>query len=813
VEKFVQDLHYALRTLARQPAFTVAAVLSLALGIGASTLIFTVINAAFLAPLPIAGGDRLVAVVTTDESYPGYLPASYPNFEDFRDRNDVLSGLVVWQFLGMNMTGGERPERLFGQMVSGGYFDLLGVHAALGRTFLPEDDAAPGKNPVAVISHALWQRRFGSDPHVVGSKVRINGHELTITGVTPAGFFGTNRITACDVWIPTSMYTQISRFRASFHDRSFRMFQMMGRLRPGVSVSQADAAFRSLARNLERTYPEVDKGWGAAVVPLSHATLDVENRPKFVQGSLFLAIIVGLLLLMTCANLASLLLARSEARRPEMAIRLAVGAGRRRILRQLLTESAVLALLGGASGLLLSQWGSRAIWRMRPPFLADDTPLVLGVDARVLAFTLLVSLLTGVLFGLLPAWRSTRPDLSPTLRAAAQAGGRGRRLGVLAPLSVAQLALAVVALIGAGLFLRSLTNAERIDPGFAAERLAVLSFDLAAQGYDEVHGRDLDRRVLARAASVPGVQSATLSSHRPLNRVGVLVALRVEGLDPAQRVPPVRTEAVGRDYFKTVGIPLLKGRDFSAIDRDGAPRVAIVNETLARRYWPGMEPIGKRFTVGDDKGFIQVVGLARDAKYVDMGEAPQPYFYQPLEQAYAPLVTLWARTAHPEGLAETLRREVQSLAPDLPLTDVGTAGARVQQSLWAARLGASLLAGFGSLALLLAAVGVYGVTSYSVSQRRREIGIRLALGATRGQLLGLIVGQTCAILAAGMTLGLALALSGRRLVANMLYGIDAANLATYVAVCCFLAAVALLSSFLPARRATRVDALRVLRAD
>ncbi|MES1241660.1 MAG: ABC transporter permease [Acidobacteriota bacterium] len=813
METLKQDLSYAFRTLFRKPGFALSAVLSLALGIGANTMIFTVVNAAFLAPLPVREQDRLVAVFTNDVTYPGHLPVSYPNFEEFRDHNEVVSNLVAVQFLSMNLSGGEVPERVFGQMVSGGYFDLLGVRAALGRTFLPEDDGAPGKSPVLVMSHGLWQRRYGSDPKLVGSKIRLNGQEFTVIGVTPRGFSGTDRITASDVWVPMSMYTQVSRFRDSFQDRSFRMFDMVGRLKPGVSVSQADAAFRTLGKRLEQSYPDANKGLGATAMPLSEASLDIANRHLYVRGSLFLTIVVGLLLLITCANLASLLLARAETRRREMGIRLAIGAGRGRLIRQLLTESLVLSLLGGAAALFVSYLGSKAIWRLRPPFLTDNTPLVLSLDGRVLAFTLLVSLLTGVLFGLAPALRSARTDLAAMLGVNAPVRGGRRKLGVLDALAAVQVGLALVSLVGAGLFLRSLGNVHRIDVGFKADELAVLSFDVTTLGYDEARGRQLYRRVLERASAVPGVDAATLGSHRPLSRVGVLLPVRAEGQDLTERAASVRADTVGLGYFETLGIPILKGRGFEPFDREGSSRVAIVNETMAGHYWPGQDAVGKRFQFGESEDFVQVVGVARDSKYVDVGEPPQSYFYLPLEQNYAPTMTLWVRTAHPDNLVEPVRREVQALAPDLPLTDVQTAMDRLNGSLWAPRLGASLLTGFGALALALASIGIYGVTAYAVTQRRREIGIRLALGSQRGEILGMVIRQALVMIGLGMALGVAMALSGGKLVSSMLFGVSPTDLTTLALVCAFFAAVAFVASFLPANRATRTDVLKVLRTD
>jgi predicted permease len=470
----------------------------------------------------------------------------------------------------------------------------------------------------------------------------------------------------------------------------------------------------------------------------------------------------------------------------------------------------VLSLLGGVGALLISAWGSRLIWRLRPPFLTDNTPLVLGVDGRVLAFTLGVSLLTGLLFGLAPAVRAARTSLASTFTVAAPVRGGRRKFGVLDGLAVVQIGLALISLVGAGLFLRSLGNARSIDVGFDADKLLVMSFDMAAQGYDEARGRQFYRRVHERAEAVPGVQAVALGSHRPLSRVGVLLPIQPEGEDTSARETSVRADAVGLGYFKTLGISLVKGRDFEPIDREGGQPVAIINETMAAHYWPGQDPLGKRFRMGNRPDFLQVIGVAKDSKYVDVGEPAQPYFYLALEQSYAPTMTLWVRTERPKGLVEAVRREVQALAPDLPLTDVQTVDARLQGTLWAPRLGASLLTGFGGLALVLASIGIYGITAYAVAQRRREIGIRLALGAQRGEVLGLMIRQALVMISIGMAFGVAVVVAGGKLVSSLLYGIGATDFGTLAGVCAFFAAVALAASFLPANRATRIDALKVL---
>jgi macrolide transport system ATP-binding/permease protein len=815
VTTFVQDLRIALRSFLKQRAFTTAALLSLALGLGANTTIFTLINAAFLTPLPVKDVDRLVAVYTTDVSHPGYLPVSYLNFEDFRDHNEVVSKLVAVQWLMVSLTGGDAPERAFCQIVSGSYFDVLKVRASRGHTFLPEDDSAPGRNPVAVISHGLWQRRFGGDPNLVGRKVSINNHAFTIIGITPEGFKGTDRLTAIDVWIPMSMYEQISNFRAMFKDRSGQMFNMIGRLKPGVTVQQADTAFRLLAARQEQAYPDTNKGWGAAVLPIEKAALDPNDRQIYARGGMFLSLVVGLLLLITCANLASLLLARATTREREMAIRVAVGAHRGHLIRQLRIESLMLALAGGALSLLVAFWSGRILWRLRPPFLTDDTPLILGIDARILGFTLLISLLTGLLFGLIPALQASRPNPSAALSAAPRSRTGKRRFGLRDILVIGQIALALVALIGAGLFLVSLRNVQREDPGFAVDKLLVMSMDLGGQGYDPERGRALYHQILERVEALPGVVSATLSPHRPLSRVGLLLPVTAEGQEHTGPGTPVRADTAGPKYFSTVGIPILRGRDFTDSDRQDTPRVAIVNETMARQFWPGQDALNRRFILGTPQApSIEIVGIARSSKYVDVSEPPQPYFYRPFSQNYVPTMTLYVRTeGNPATLLPAVRHEVQALAPNLPLTDVQTVADRLSGSLWAPRLGSVLLGAYGLLAFILAATGIYGLMAYSVAQRRREIGIRMALGARRSDVLHMVLVHGLGIISVGLTLGISAALAGSRFVASMLFGISPSHLPTILGMAILFAAVALLASFIPAYRATRLNVVRALRPD
>lgn len=819
LETLLQDVRYAVRALARRPGFTMAAVLSLGLGIGANSTIFTLVNAAFLQALPVEEPDRVVAIYGTLEGQPGLLPLSHPNFEDLERQAEAFSDLAAFHWLRLNLMEGDRPERLFGQIVSARYFETLRLRPQAGRLFGPADFVSRGGHPVAVLSHRYWNVRFGGDPGVVGREVLLNGRKFRIVGITPRGFKGVNTfaLNGPDIFVPMSMSDQLSQFAPLFEDRSFRMLGLIGRLRPGVTHPQAAAELRTVMRRLEQEFPDVNQGQEALLVPLAQAVIMPQMRQSFVRAGVLLTAVAGLLLLIACANVASLLLTRGMERRREIAIRLTQGARRGRLARQLLTESLVLALLGGGFGLLLAAAGPGLLWRFRPPFLTA-TAIDLRMDGRIVLFTLGVSLLTGLLFGLAPALQALRADLVPALKDQnALLDRSGRRLPWRNVLIAGQVALALVALIGAGLFLGSLRNAQAIDPGFDARTLITVGINVGAQGYGQEQGRDLFRRMLARLEALPGVRAASLSANQPLNRGAIYRRAVPEGDEavPLHERPYTRTDTVGPRYFETLGIPILQGRGFTGADREDGPLVAIVNRTMAERLWPGQSPVGRRFRTPEEGDLVyEVVGMAADAKYVTLSEPPEPLFYLPHGQAYVPEVTLYVRTAGaPRALLETVRREVQSHDRTLPLADLQPLGDALASSLWAPRMGAALLSLFGLLALVLASAGIYGVTAYSLSQRRREVGIRMALGARREDVLALILRQALLVIGAGLAVGLGAAAAGSRLVASLLYGISGTDPGTFAAVTLFLAAVALLASYLAARRSTRVSPVISLRGD
>jgi macrolide transport system ATP-binding/permease protein len=820
----LRDVKHGARLIAKSPGFTVAAVLSLALGIGANTTIFTLINAVLLHPLPVDDPAELVSVFTTDERNSGgqlgFLQLSPMNYRDLRDKNEVFSGLAAHAGLPLNITGGTgNPEQVFGEIVTGNYFGVLGARPLVGRVFLPDEDRNPGEKLVCVLGYGEWQKRFGGDPSIVGRTISLNEQQFTVLGVMPKGFKGTNAIGAPALWVPYMTYPQtVNGFFLELlrpDSRRGLAFNVTGRLKPGVTAPQAEANLKTIARQHEQEYPNENKGRNVTIVPLAQATVNPGFRSNLVAAGGLLMTIVGLVLLIACANVANLLLARASARQREIALRLSLGASRLQLIRQLLTEGTMLAVMGGVAGLLLAYWAQGALWSFRPPFLQADA-IDIQPDLRVLLFTLGVALATGLLFGLAPAVQASRPNLVTELKENPSAPASSRRLFSLRNMLVAtQIALSLVALIGAGLFLRSLQNAQRIRPGFDMDRLAVMSFDLGAQGYTEERGRQFQQRVLEQVSAVPGVESATLASTVPLFNGGFARTVFLEGQDASDRRSGrlVQITIAGSRYLETVGVPLLRGRTISDQDQPNTPAAVVINETMAKRFWPDVDAIGKRFKFFGQENFQQVVGIAKDSKYNFIGEEPTPFIYQPMTQVYSPQVSLFVRSANPSSVIGTVRGEVQQLNRNLPLTGVFTLSDIVDQSLWAPRMGASLLAVFAGLSLVLAVIGIYGIMAYSVSQWTRELGIRMALGANRGDVVRLVVLQGVKLTIAGVLVGLAVSFAVTRLIVNMLFGVSPTDILTFSVVPAVLALAALGASYLPALRATRIDPLVALRSE
>ncbi|MBV9772850.1 MAG: ABC transporter permease [Gemmatimonadetes bacterium] len=792
MDTLFQDLRYAARALRRSPGFTLAAVLTLALGIGANTTIFSAANAFLLRPVNAEHPERVVRVYRNEHS-----PLSYREYRYVREHNTSLAGIVGERNATLAMNAPTGNERVYGMLVSGDYFRVLGVPAARGRTFDTPDAAAPGAYPEVVLSHRFWRRRFGGDPGVVGSTIRLNTHPYAVVGVAKQGYDGAYLGYAPDLWVPLAESrpltgTDLAEVGGSMY--------VTARLKPGVSRQQAAGNLAALAAQLTRLDPSLREPVRLRVD--SARGINAELRTPALAASAMLLAVVGLVLLIACANLSNLLLARGMSRSREIAIRLSLGAKRARLVRQLLTESVLLALAGGALALVITLWTTDLLLG----FLPQDLPIAvdLSPDRRVLAYTLLVSLGTSLLFGLVPALRASSPELVGALKDDTPGHRRSRLRGALV---VGEVTLCMVLLGGSALFLRSLANARHIDPGFRPEHVLDLGVDLGLRQYSEERGREFYHRLAARAESLPGVRSAAVVQVVPLSGSNMETSFALPGDDPNGR----RTayfNVIGPKYFATVGTPVLRGRELA----EGEADAVVVNETFVRRTWPGADALGKRLDYGGKP--MTVVGVTRDAKYVSLGEEPRPTLYLPHAGAYNGEMTLLVRTSgDPAALARPLAAAAQSLDPSLPLPRPKTMTEEMELSLMPARFGAALLGVFGGLALLLATVGIYGVVSYSVVQRTREIGIRAALGASREALLRMVVGGSMRLVGIGLATGLALAVLFGVAASGLLYGVSPADPALLVGAPAVLALAALLASYLPARRATRVDPMIALRAD
>jgi predicted permease len=798
--------------IAKAPGFTLLATLALALGICANTTIFSFINGLILRPLTgVTDPDRLVAVFTSDYSSGLYGGSSYPDYVDLRDQADVFENLAAFDQTVLNMSGKNEAERLRGFVVTGNYFNVLGIRAQLGRTLQPSDDQPANAAPV-VISDSLWQRRFSADPGVVGKTLRLNDNLYTIVGVTEPSFRGLQLGLPPEFWLPTTANPDFTRGR-----RDDRGTQLIGRLKPAVSLDQAQTQLTTIAMRLAQAYPDTNLGTidrpkePRAMTVVRQSRVRPEAQIAIKRISLLLFAVVGLVLLIACANVANLLLARASTRRREIAVRLALGASRGRLIRQLLTESLLLALLGGVAGMLATQWTVRLLPQFFPA--NDANGLDLSIDWRVLVFTFGVSLLTGLLFGLAPALQATRLNLLPALKAEASGYGQRRlRIALRDVLVIAQLAMSLVLLVSAGLFVRSLRQALTFDPGFATEKLLAASMETRGARMNEQQEREFYQQTLERVGSLPGVQSVTLSMFVPISGGGARRNTKLEGYEPQPNEDTeLNTNTIGPSYFSTMGIPIVAGRDFDKQEREGSPLVVIVNEELARRYYGG-NAVGKRLQIGSRVPPREIVGVVRTAKYRHLREEPLPFIYIPFGQEFQSGMTLLVRTkGDPEEVVGSLHNEMRALNKDVPLFSVQTMSERIGGELAADRMIAVLLSVFGGGALLLAAIGIYGVMGYAVAQRTHEIGIRLALGAEQRDILRLIVGQGMFLIVIGAAIGLGLALAATQVLKSLLFGVSATDPLTFASVIVVLVGVALLACYLPARRATKVDPLEALR--
>jgi predicted permease len=804
MDALLQDLRYALRRLGRSPGFTAAAVLTLALGIGATTTIFGVVDGLLLRPLPFAEPDRLVRVYPANPERGVERGAVSPlELEDWREQGTAFAGLAGWFGGTTNLTGTARPEALRSAFVTEAFFGTLGTGAGMGRTLTAEEVAAGARS--VVLSHRLWQRDFGGDPDVVGSVLTLDGAPHTVVGVMPPEFRFPGRDT--DLWLPVSLLTEdmIPRLR------QVRWLSVVGRLRPGVAPEEARAQMSAIAERLAAEHPASNAGWSRATVLELRETIVGDVRPAL----LVTLLAVGFVLLMVCVNLGNLLLARGSARAREMGVRGALGAGRGRLARQLLSESLVLALLGGAAGLLLTVWGTEAIRRLG----ANVLPRVdaVAVDARVLAFALAVSLLAALLFGLVPALRAARPDLHAVLKE----GGRGsvgdQRNRLRRTLVVGQVAMATVLTIGAALMLRNLGELRRVDPGFDPQGLLAVRVQLtiplelpAEQALAHLASRGDE--ILERLASLPGVSGVAAANSLPLLGEGESIPVSRPDAEAGGAETRIDGRFVTPDFFRVMGIPLLAGADFPARVPAGGELLAVLGETAARRLWPGEDPVGRTLNVGGSTA--RVIGVVGDVRYAGLAEPFPPTLYLHRSQALRSGISFLVRTpADPAALAGPARDAVWSVDPDQPILAVSALREVVADSVARDRFFTLLLTGFGALALLLAVVGIYGLLAFAVTQRTREIGVRVALGARAPDVVRMIVGSGMALVAGGVVIGLLAALATTRLLAGLLQLVSATDPATFVGVPLVLAAAALLASWLPARRAARVDPMAALRTE
>jgi predicted permease len=808
----MHDLRFALRQLLKTPGFTAVVVLSLALGIGANTVVFSSIQASFLDPLPgVEHGARLMVIDPRDRSG-AYLLSSWLDYRDVREQQTSFREIAASSVRALNLGGADgRDERIWAELVSDNFFPLLGVRPALGRFFTANESAHPGSSPVAVIAYSYWQTRFGGSPTVLGQTLRLNDVVFTIVGVAPEKFKGSIVALGFDVWVPLTMAGQLIPGSKELTARDNRPLMLLADLKPGVTVVQARAELEAIFRRLATSYPETNADLTPDLLPLWRSPIGAQ--PYMLGALATQQILVFLVLLVVCANTANLLLARATVRQKEIGIRLALGAGRFRIIRQLLTESLLLALLGALGGVLFSLWGIDALHHVPMPGYLP-IKVVTHLDAVGCAFSVLLGIACGLLFGLAPALQLTRTDVNPALKVGGCGTGAAPRHRLRDLLVAAEVAIALIVLVLAGLFLKSFRNAHTADPGFDTRGVLLSSFDLAAKGYDTKAARAFVRELLPRLQATPGVAAATVGTFVPLDVRGLpKTPFAIEGQAASAGRPEVALFGyVAPGYFQTLGIPLVDGADFVDLDNESRPAEVIVNQEFARRYWPGVSPLGRKLVVEDST--YEVVGVARDCQCVSLSAKPAPLLYFSLRDRFSFNLTLQVRTrGDPLAFAPEVRRVVHGLEANLPLRDVRTLTQSIEESLVVIRIPAYMLAALGPLALLLAAIGIYSVLSYSVAQRTHEIGVRLALGASPRNVVALIVRQGFAVVATGLVVGLGTVYVASFYLSRILVKVPPGDPTVFLTVPALLLAIAWLACWQPARRATKVDPIVALRSE
>jgi putative ABC transport system permease protein len=800
-----QDVRFGLRMLAKNPGFTAVVVITLALGIGANSTIFSWINSTLLDPIPgAADTSELVTIMRGERSEHPMPPFSYPDYVDLRARTQSMSGLLAHHEDFLSLTGTNKPERIYADMVSANYFEVLGVKPILGRGPLPGEEEKPGSTPSVVISYALWQSHFGADPSIIGRTVQLNRILCTIVGVAPREFQGCSTGIRLDLWVPL-VYSNDHLRRDHF------WLNAVGRLKPGVDRRQAEMELNLQMQRIVKQFPDSHRG-------PNQITLDPLWRSPFgpnvymYKSLLMLLALAAVLLLLACANVANLLLVRSVTRRREVALRLAVGASRWRLVRQLLVESLLLALAGGLLAMLLTSWTAGTFAAFFPPLA--NLPLTLNghADRTVLAVTILISILTAMVFGILPALRSS--GLAPIALLKEEAGstsGGIHKARLSRALVVAQIALSLLLLVCAGLFIRSLQNAQRQDPGFDPNHVLLAWYELRPAGYSDAQGLAFHRQLLSKLEALPGAESVTLADFSPLSFTIHSNIVQADGYipQPGESMEIDRAN-VGPNYFRTMRTPLVAGREFTAQDGEKSQRVAIVNQEFCDRYWPRQDPLGKRIHVWDQ--WHTVVGVVRNGKYRRLVYPPEPVVFLPLFQDYIDPVIIHARVSgDPQAYAAAVERTIHDLNADLPVFGVTALKSSIQMGSIFERIAGAFAGAFGLLALALAAVGIYGVIAYTTRQRTHEIAIRMALGAQRSEVLRLVLGQGLLLILAGLAVGMAISLALTRYLKSALYGVTTSDLWTYAGVTFLLCLVSLVACYIPARRATKVNPMLALR--
>jgi predicted permease len=819
METLLQDIRYALRALRKSPELATIVAITIAIGVGANTAMFSFVNGFLIRPLPVPSPGQLVALAIQEKNTPlGALGFSYPEFVAFRQQAtascEVFGQALARGSLGLTADG--RTDRVSMTAVTRNYFSGLGVKPVLGRLILPGEGEAPGEQPVMVLGYSFWQKRFGGDPSVIGKQVRIDGKPVEIIGVVPKEFHGSFSIFEMDGYLPLSTLFPSGSGMSFWSDRNTRLILAMGRLKSGVSLAKAQSLFDVISQRQAEQYPASDKGFSVRVLPerLSRP-IPYANNSFLLISALFL-VLSAIILLLACTNVVNILMAKASSRMRELAIRTALGGSRARLVRQMLTETMLLASLGGVLGLLVGMWASRLSGSIHPSGL--PLQLNFGFDWPVFAYALGLVLFTGIFLGLTPALNATRTDVNVVLHQGnrSDVGGSGRHR-IRRDLMVLQVAGSLTLLIVAGLFVRSLQNAEHMNLGFNQDQVLNITLDPKGNDYTEAQTREFYRELESRIKAMPGVQSASLASSVPISTFpsGQRIYVENRPLLPDHPVPKILFNRIDSGYFKTMSIPVLLGRGFLDSDNEAAPLVAVINQTMANRLWPGEEPIGRRFSITSESGpFLEVVGVARDSKYQSIAEDSQPYFYVHLEQNYTSFRVLQVRSSvAPALLTGQMQREIRELNPAITVVDIRT----MEESLQGAtgffifRLGASLAAFIGTMGMILAIIGVYGMVSYTAVQRTQEIGIRIALGANPLQIVNLVVGQGMRIVFIGISAGLVGAWALTRMMTHLLVGVSPNDPVVYVGVSILLSLVALVASYIPARRATKVDPVVALR--